>query len=144
MNYHQREIIKHSLSILESVRDSVEYDDKCDNLHDTESMQLNAAISALKFLPKRNTEYSEDILIRAKQLKDDWLSCKDDLEKILLAKKSGEIVFLLDTDYTICNLASDNKEANKIFGDHLLQCCIGNTDGVTILLNIFKIPWEVM
>jgi hypothetical protein len=144
MNYHQRQIINHCLSILENVRDSVEYDDKCDNLHDTESMQLNACISALKFLPKRNTEYSEDILIRAKQLKDDWLSCKDDLEKILLAKKSGEIVFLLDTDYTICNLVSDNNEAKKIFGDHLLSHCVGNSDGVTILLNIFNIPCEVM
>ena len=60
--------------------------------------------------------------------------------EMLLAQKSGEIIFLLDKDYTICNLHSNNMEAVKIFGDFLLSNCIGNSHDTHVLLSLLNIP----
>lgn len=144
MNYHQEQIVKNCCAILEniyaSLDDNYDEDDEDRFVESLEEKNLKNAINALRFIPKSNVQYSEDIIKRAAQLKEQWNNCQSDSEKMLLAQKSGEIIFLLDEDYTICNLYSNNKEAVKIFGDFLLSNCIGNSHDTHVLLSLLNIP----
>lgn len=138
MDYEKEQIVNNCCSILQCVYNSLE-DDK----YEIEGEKLKAAIHSLKYLPKVDTKYSNDVFVRAKQIKEDWNNCKNDYEKLQLAKKTREIVFFLDKDYTICSFLSTDEKVKAIFGDFLLGNCIGNSEDTETLLSIFEIPYII-